>query len=104
MFDLVVEIFTVQALPTSVRKTAVTNVGRFVGPNGILIAVGMGQDETDIPLTGPPWLLSRDEIESFGTSELIQVRIADQRDADDPGWFRWLAEFHHVGKDSDLRT
>jgi len=104
MFDLVVDIFTVQALPTSVRKTAVTNVGRFVGPNGILIAIGMGQDETDIPLTGPPWLLSRADIESFATSELIQVRIADQRDADDPGWFRWLAEFHHVGKDSDQRT
>lgn len=104
VFDLVVDIFTVQALPTSVRKTAVTNVGRFVGPNGILIAVGIGQDEKDIPLTGPPWPLSRAEIESFATNELIQVRIADHRDAEDPGWFRWLAEFRHVGKDSSDRT
>ena len=104
VFDLVVDIFTVQALPTSVRKTAVTNISRFVGPNGILIAIGMGQDETDIPLIGRPWPLSRAEIESFASSELIQVRIADQRDADDPGRFRWLAEFHHVDKDSTLRT
>ena len=100
VFDLVVDIFTVQALPTSVRKTAVTNVGRFVGPNGILIAVGIGQDEEDIPLIGPPWPLSRADIDSFATNELIQVRTADHRDAEDPGWFRWLAEFRHVSKDS----
>jgi SAM-dependent methyltransferase len=97
-FDLVVEIFTVQAMPTSVRATAIANVGRLVGPKGTLIAIGSGQDEKDGPLSGPPWPLTRPEVESFATRELIQVRIADYRDPDDPGWFRWLAEFRHVGK------
>ncbi|HEX4724847.1 MAG TPA: class I SAM-dependent methyltransferase [Pseudonocardiaceae bacterium] len=100
-FDLVVEIFTVQALPTNVRATAIANVGRFVGPNGTLIAIGSGQDEKDGPVSGPPWPLTRPEVESFATRELIQVRIADHRDPDDPGWFRWLAEFRHVGKAVD---
>jgi SAM-dependent methyltransferase len=100
-FDLVVEIFTVQALPSTVRHTAIANVGRMVGPNGTLVAIGMAQDERDDPISGPPWPLSREEIESFASGELIQVQIADHRTPDDPGWFRWLAEFRHVSKAAD---
>lgn len=102
-FDLVVESYTVQAMPTNVRAAAIANVGRFVGPKGTLIAIGSGQDEKDGPVAGPPWPLSRPEVESFATRELIQVQIADYRNPDDPGWFRWLAEFRHVGKAVDDR-
>lgn len=102
-FDLVVEIYTVQALPTNVRATAIANVRGFVGPNGTLIAIGSGLDETVEPDSSPPWPLSRVEVESFAGDELIQVRIADHRDPADPGWFRWMAEFHHVDRAADDR-
>jgi hypothetical protein len=76
------------------------DVSRMAGLNGTLIAIGSGQEKKDDRVSGPPWPLSRTEIESFASRELIQVRIADYRDADDPGWFRWLAEFRHVGRAS----
>jgi len=40
------------------------------------------------------------KIESFANRELIQAPIADIRTPDDRYRFRWLAEFHHVGKAS----
>jgi SAM-dependent methyltransferase len=100
-FDLVVEIYTVQALPVTVRQTAITNVTRMVAPNGTLVAIGVGPYEKDGPISGPPWPLSRAEIESFGSSELIQVNIVEHRDHGDPGWFRWTGEFRHVGRAPD---
>ena len=51
-FDLVVEIYTVQALPVTVRQTAITNVTRMVAPNGTLVAIGVGRYENDGPIFG----------------------------------------------------
>jgi hypothetical protein len=42
---------------------------------------------------GPPWPLTRAEIEAFGADELTRVRIEHHRDQGDPDWTRWLAEF-----------
>jgi SAM-dependent methyltransferase len=96
-FDLVVEIYTVQALPREVRAQAVANVASLVGPGGTLLAIAVVANKKDDPQSGPPWPLDRAEIESFATHELTQVRIDAIPDPTDPDTHRWMAEFCHVG-------
>ncbi len=67
-FDLVVESFTVQALPRRVRRQATAD-------------------------QGPPWRLTRAEIEAFAAGDLRPVRIEEIRDAGQPTVGRWRAEF-----------
>lgn len=64
-FDLVVEIYTVQALPRSLRAMAVAGVRRLVGPGGDLFVVQVVRDEDTNPAEGPPFLLDRAEMTAF---------------------------------------
>jgi SAM-dependent methyltransferase len=90
-FDLVVEVFTVQALPRSVRSTAVSNVSRMVGAPGTLIVVAaVGDDDQG---DGPPWPLTRDEIESFAHHGLTPEQIEVVEHPPHSGVRRWRAEF-----------
>ena len=86
-FDLVAESITVQSLPRRLRKEATAAVSAMVAPGGTLIVVSgvLGEDED--PDDGPPWPLTRAEIEAFSTADLTPVRI-EEIDG------RWRAEFH----------
>jgi pimeloyl-ACP methyl ester carboxylesterase/SAM-dependent methyltransferase len=86
-FDLVVEIFTVQALPDPPRPQAIANVGRLVAPGGTLLVV---EFTTDQPETGPPWPLSRAEIDAFASDGLETVNVEQ---LPQPNGYRWRAEF-----------
>lgn len=96
-FDLVVEIFTVQALPASIRRQAIANVGRMVAPGGMLLAIAAIHDDRDASVDGPPWPLGRSEIESFATEDLEPVRIEIAVHPDQPTEHRWRAEFRRAG-------
>jgi SAM-dependent methyltransferase len=92
-FDLVVEIFTVQALPDALRTRATEAVAGLVAPGGTLI-ITAARDEDDGPMQGPPWPLTRREVEAFGSTGLRAVRIEDLGHAGDPAARRWRAEFN----------
>ena len=86
-FDLVVESNNVQALPAEVRARAIANVGPMVAPGGtllVLAAAAIGSDE------GPPWPLTRAEIDAFGLTVVSVERLSDPGD---PLHARWRAEF-----------
>ena len=84
-FDLVVESMTVQALPIALHKAAIPRVGSFVAPGGTLLVIAAGREEDTTP-DGPPWPLTRAEIESFATDGLLPHDIARVEG-------RWRAEF-----------
>jgi SAM-dependent methyltransferase len=92
-FDLVVEVFTVQSLPDELRPRATETVADLVAPGGTLIVVAAARDEEDGPVQGPPWPLTRREVEAFGSTRLRAVRIEDLGQAGDPAARRWRAEF-----------
>jgi hypothetical protein len=85
-FALVVDCLTVQSLPDSVRPSAIRRVGALVAPRGTLLIIAARRNEADGPLDGPPWPLTRAEVESFAQGGLEPVRIEEIR-----GW-RWRAE------------
>lgn len=88
-FDLVVEVFTVQALPDPPRRTAIVNVGRLVAPGGTLIVIAARPEQKVRRSRGPPWPLTREEIDA-----LSPVRIEEVSDPRSPNGRRWRAEFH----------
>ena len=91
-FDLVVESMTVQSLPQPPRRAAIGQVGPFVAPGGTLLVIAAGRDpETDF--AGPPWPLTRDEIDAFVVDGLTIGNLEELREPDDP-IFRWRVEIH----------
>jgi SAM-dependent methyltransferase len=91
-FDLVVEIFTLQALPASVRPAAAAAVRSLVAPGGTLLAVAF-RGERGPQVDGPPWPLSRAEMLALAAGDLTLVALEAVRIPEE----RWRAEYHREG-------
>jgi hypothetical protein len=90
-FDLVVEIYTVQALPVTVRADAIASVAGTVALGGTLLVIAFAADRPHRLADGPPWPLVRSEVDAFAASAgLAPVRIERTED-------RWRATFHRPG-------
>jgi SAM-dependent methyltransferase len=93
-FDLVVESQTVQALPDPPRRDAIAQVGRMVAPGGTLAVIALAGVDGGGPGPGPPWPITRAEVEAFAGTSLVVVRIDNFDGAGrQPPGHRWLAEF-----------
>lgn len=88
-FDLVFESLTVQSMPPALHADAIARVAELVAPGGTLLVLAAGRDERDA-VAGPPWPLTRAEIDAFATGGVEPVRIEDLRDA---AIRRWRAEY-----------
>ena len=89
-FDLVVESYTVQSLPDPPRADAIAAVRTLVAPGGTLLVIAAAGDD-GAEVGGPPWPLTRAEIDAFGSAELPVRHI--ERLVDQEGTARWRAEF-----------
>jgi SAM-dependent methyltransferase len=94
--DLVVECYTVQALPLSVREQATANVTRLVAPGGTLLVIAVAADTDPADADGPPWPLTRARIDAFAANGLAEIRIENLTDPKMPGFHRWRAEFRRA--------
>jgi len=88
-FDLVVENFTVQSLPESVRAAATAAVAGLVAPGGTLIVHATYRDPA-VERPGPPWPLTREDVDSFGLTPVAVTRIPEPGH---PQLATWQAEF-----------
>jgi SAM-dependent methyltransferase len=70
-FDLVVEIYTIQALHGSVRAAAVAGVRSLVAPGGTLFVVQIVREDDEEVTAEPPWLLDRAEMERLEGDGLV---------------------------------
>lgn len=92
-FDLVVENQTVQALPRSHRERAIAAVASLAAPGGTVLVLAAMETGTGTSNSGPPWPLTRAEVERFANSGLTPVSIEEVTHPDQPGVRRWSAEF-----------
>lgn len=90
-FDLVVESHTVQSLPVPLHPVAIAAVTSLVAPGGTLLVLAAAGTE-GIEADGPPWPLTRAEIDAFGTDALTLVG-AEEIPAPAGEVPRWRAEF-----------
>jgi SAM-dependent methyltransferase len=76
-FDLVVEIYTLQAVPDPPRSRMVPAVAGLVAPAGTLLAVAFRYDGTTALDDGPPFPLTRELMEGLGGDGLGVVRLEE---------------------------
>jgi SAM-dependent methyltransferase len=88
-FDLVVDVFTVQALPRTERSRATRAVAELVGAGGTLVEIAWAADAAAAEAF-PPWPLTAADLDRFTSFGLVEVR-RERRLVD--GEPRWLAEF-----------
>lgn len=70
-FDLVLEVFTVQALPPAVRRRAVEGVRSLLAAGGTLLAVQIAREPHESPDDGPPWLLDEAGMRAFEAEDVV---------------------------------
>jgi SAM-dependent methyltransferase len=97
-FDLVVECYNVQSLPKAAQPDAIVQVGRLVDRGGTLLVIAFAAGAADHRDSGPPWPLTRAEVDSFATGGLRAVRVDEIADPADPTVRRWVAEFARPGE------
>ncbi|MFD4461871.1 class I SAM-dependent methyltransferase [Nocardia sp. NPDC058480] len=98
-FDLVIESITVQSLPPDVRTPAITSIRDLLAPGATLLVIA---DISKTPATvGPPWPLTRGDIDSFTAPDLAQIRVESVPRHDASGLNRWRAEFHRLSQNAD---
>jgi hypothetical protein len=91
-FDFVFESQTVQSMPVSMRAGATAAVGSTVAPGGRLLVIAAAFDEADAD-EGPPWPLTRSDIELFAGDSLRAVEVERLVGPAGPTTWVWRALF-----------
>jgi SAM-dependent methyltransferase len=90
-FAFVLESNNVQALPAAIRARAIAAVSELVAPGGMLLVLAAAA--TDSPGEGPPWPLTRAEVDAFATEGLRQVSVDELASPGSRLLVRWRAVF-----------
>ncbi|MGO9388694.1 class I SAM-dependent methyltransferase [Rhodoblastus sp.] len=75
-FDFVHETYTLQALPAEILDSAQKAIASFVKPGGRLLLIARARDEAQ-EFDGPPWPLTRKNIEAFAAYGLDIEKLED---------------------------
>jgi SAM-dependent methyltransferase len=86
-FNFVLEIYTVQALPAQLRPGAIEKIAQFVAPGGRLLVIARGRAEGEPEGQGPPWPLTRAELDGFRRAGLEEESFEDYVEPEPP-WVR----------------
>jgi SAM-dependent methyltransferase len=78
-FDLVVDGLALQSMPDPPRNRALAAIGFLVGPGGRLLVTARSR-EADQPAAGPPYALTRAEIDAIAGPGLRIASLEDLRD------------------------
>jgi hypothetical protein len=94
-FDLVVEIFTIQALPDPPRSDAVAGVRSLVAAGGTLLAIQFRHDGSRPDDVGPPFPLTEQTMRSLAGDGLEAVRLEELVGSNGAG--AWRCEYRRAG-------
>jgi SAM-dependent methyltransferase len=91
-FDFVLESYTLQVLPASLRKEAVRCIAEFIAPGGTLLVICRGRNQDD-EIGQMPWPVTQDELNEFLKLGLRIINFEDYMDDEDPPVRRFRAEY-----------
>ncbi len=92
-FGFVLESYTLQVLPPSLRAKAVRCIASFVAPTGTLLVIARGREPSD-PEGNMPWPLTREEMSFFEAHGLKEVSFEDFMDSENPSVRRFRATYY----------
>jgi ubiquinone/menaquinone biosynthesis C-methylase UbiE len=91
-FDFVLEAYTLQVLPPSLRQSAMAQIANFVAPGGQLLVISRGREIQDEP-GQMPYPLTVDEVMKFVEIGLSLEYFEDYLDQESPPVRRFRALF-----------
>lgn len=94
-FDVVIESYTLQVLPSELRASAIEKVCDFVSPSGYVLFIARAREESD-PLGTMPWPLTRQETDEFIRHGLREVYFEDYVDQEKPPVRRFRACYQRM--------
>lgn len=83
-FGFVLEAYTLQVLPSALRRPAMNCIAECVAPDGKLLVICRGRDEDKPQEDRVPSPLSRRDLAGFDEQGLQEVSFEDYHDAEDP--------------------
>lgn len=94
-FGLVVEAYTLQSLPASLRDRAAAGIPAFLRPGGTLLAICRGRPDGTPDLDGPPWPLTPGALRGwFGAAGLVEQELRERPDTqEDPPVLRLVGSW-----------
>jgi SAM-dependent methyltransferase len=96
-FDFVLEIYTVQAFTGDLRANAIAKIAEFVAPGGRLLVIARGRADDEPEGQGPPWPLTRREIDGLRRAGLEEESFEDYADPEPPWVRRFRALYRRTG-------
>ena len=96
-YDFVHEAYTLQVLPTAMRREALRRMASFVAPKGILLLIARARDEAEDP-GEMPWPLTRDEIKLPRQFNLKELSLEDYLDEEQPPVRRFRAVYRRLDR------
>ena len=91
-FDFVLESYTLQVLPASLRREAMTRIASFVRPGGTLLVIARARRSHE-PIGRMPWPLTSEELLWFGRVGLQQESFEEFWDGETPPVRRFRVEY-----------
>ena len=91
-FDFVLESYTLQVLPSSIRVDAMHQIASFVSYGGTLLVIARGREPNESE-GKMPWPLTKDELMLFQTLGLRELGFEDYMDNEDPPVRRFRATY-----------
>lgn len=91
-FNFVLESYTLQVLPPSLRQAAIKHIAAFVAPYGTLLVVSRGREPADSQ-GKMPWPLTKEELTDFLRLGLQEVSFEEYLDDEDPPVRRFRAAY-----------
>ncbi len=96
-FDFVLESYTLQVLPSKLRRKAIAQIVRFVKPGGTLLVISRGREPSD-PEGKMPWPLTKQDLDLFKSHGLKEITFEDYMDEEKPPVrrFRVIYRKHNI--------
>ena len=82
-FDFVLEVYTLQVLPGTLRPKAIAEMAAMLRPHGELLVIARGREARD-PAGEMPWPLTLDEVRTFTDAGLVELSFEDFPDPESP--------------------
>ncbi|MGL5930446.1 MAG: hypothetical protein ACRCY8_16055, partial [Dermatophilaceae bacterium] len=71
VFDVVVEVFTVQALHPSLRARAGAGLRALLAPGAVMVVVQFVRERGQPSSSEPPWLLDEHEVRALAAGDVV---------------------------------
>lgn len=91
-FDFILESYTLQAVPESLRQQILSMIVNYLAPGGMLLIICRGRNVEEDAGISPPWALTKEEL-SFLESKLNRVSFEDYLDRREPPIRRFRIQY-----------